>query len=74
MVDDKYIKIKEHHHVKACGLLITIRINDDGICEIIGFNLVYSKSQSSCVEFFSVFESRELKMPRYIASYNHNKG
>jgi putative transposase len=47
--------------VKSKGLLIAVDINEQGYCEIIGFQVSNTESESSWGEFFLSLKERGLK-------------
>jgi putative transposase len=47
IVDALYLKVREDGRVKSKGLLIAVDINEQGYCEIIGFQVSNTESESS---------------------------
>ena len=71
IVDAMYVKVREENRVRSKGLLIATAVNEDGIREVIGFQLSDSESERSWSEFFSSLKGRGLSNIDFVVSDNH---
>lgn len=71
MVDATYFKAREDHKIISKAFLVAIAVRQDGVREIIGFDICDAEDNASWQSFFKNLKSRGLKDVRIVTSDSH---
>jgi len=71
VVDALIIRIREEHRVVQRSMLIAVGVNQEGICEVLGFMVSDSESEDSWNEFFRWLKDRGLSGVDLVVSDDH---